>query len=259
VGERYFARRSLRSSQSAPRGILDSLSQYQQREQRLDHVAPSVRAFFEETSTLSLEIEPRWRAWAALFGWLWHGLARLLGQLCIPVVRSTIETELFALAGSIEGRSAARGVWRRYAGGRATMQVIVYSVLEEQGEGFMSASFPLPLSVLEGILRLECVDEDERALSGARLTSDRRPSRDRDPVGVFLHTPLGRVRLPLGESLTLWDAGSSKAPPALSARARATGATVVGLHEQRLFGAVMVQHWYWFRPARSAHGSGTGS
>lgn len=252
VGERYFSRRSLLSPAPAPRGILESLSQYGPQglhEQRVDRVAPTVRAFFEETSSLSLEVEPHWRAWAWLFGWLWHGFARFLGQLCIPVVRSTIETELFALAPSVEGRSAARGVWRRYAGGRATMQVIVYSVLEARGEGFMSASFPLPLSVLEGVLRLECVDEDDAALCGARLTSDRRSRRDGDPVGVFLHTPLGRVRLPLGESLTLWDARSSKAPPALAQRAKETGATVVGLHEQRLFGAIMVQHWYWFRPA----------
>lgn len=249
AGERYFARRSLLSTEPAPRGILDALSQYQQREQSLDRVSPAVRSFFEETSTLLLDVEPRWRWWALLYGWLWHLFAMVLGQLCIPVRRSQIETELFALSASFDGRSSARGVCRRYAGRRKVMQVIVYSVLEDGGEGFMSASFPLPLSVLEGVLRLECIDPDTHGETGARLTSDRRPAREQEPVGVFLHTPLGRVRLPLGESLSLWDARCSKAPRALTERAEARGATIVGLHEQSLFGAVMVRHYYWFRPA----------
>lgn len=247
VGPAHLRRWARGPDRGAPAGILDALSHYAQRGEPIDRVAPSVRAFFEQTASLSLEVEPRWRWWAAPLGWIWHAVASVLGQLCIPIVRSTIETTLFSLSLALADRSHARGVWRAYATNKKTMQVIVYSVLEDGGEGFMSACFPLPGAVLEGVLRLECIDRADDGTFGARLTSERRASRDGDPCGVYLHSRWGRVALPLGESLSLWDARASSAPSALREHPRSLGASVVGLHQQRLFGRVMVEHRYWFR------------
>ncbi len=253
MGPTFFARRGLAlRPQDAPDGIVESLDQYAQHGQALERIAPAVREFFLRTRSLALRIEPRWRWWAVVFGWAWHGAARVLGQLCVPVVRAEIVTEVLGLAERASGRRAARGVLRRYARSGAAMQVIVYGVYEDRGEGFMSACFALPGSALEGILRIECVDEDPRGLCGARLTSEPRAAREGDPVGVFLETRWGRMRLPLGETLTLWDARSPSAPKELTDPSRCwEGCTVVGVHEQRLFGAVMVRHAYWFRPANS--------
>ncbi len=252
VTERFFPRAGLLDATARPaRGILDELSQYGRGAQGLEHVADSVRSFFVRTAELALTIEPSWRWWARWYGAAWHAVSGLVGQLCIPVKRAEIETVLFALRSQIAGRVSARGVWRRYASSEKTMQVIVYSVLERAGEGYMSASFPLPGAVLEGVLRLECVGtEGEHGTWGARLTSDRRADVPDDPVGVFLHTRWGRVRLPLGESLTLWDARSKGAPSELTGDAMVAGSSLVAIHEQRLFGRVMVRHRYWFQPVK---------
>ncbi len=248
VGEAHL--RVLGAADSAAAGIVDSLERYAQEGQRLERVAPSVRAFFEQTASLALTIEPEWSWWARGYGRVWHALARRVGQLCIPVERSQIETMVTAPVATLRDRACLRAVVRRYESEPSkTMQAIAYSVLEANGEGMMSASFPLPGAVLEGILRLECIDEDDRGLCGARLTSDRRPSRASDPVGVFLHTRWGRARLPLGETLSLWDARSPRAPRALRESPDGERATVVGLHEQRLFGALLVRHRYWFSAA----------
>jgi hypothetical protein len=127
------------------------------------------------------------------------------------------------------------------------MQAIAYGVFEQDGEGFMSAAFALPGCVLEGVLRLErCAPG-----AGVRLTSEPRAGGDpRGQVtGVFLHTPFGRVRLPLSESLALWDAADPECPAELRADPSWAGSVVVGSHEQRLWGVALVRHSYWFSPA----------
>lgn len=250
VGERCWSRLD-RGGGERPEGIVDEVARYAPGGQAVSGVAPEVGDFFERTSSLVLEVEPGWAAWVVAFVWLWHGVAWVIGQLCLPVVRSTIETTLCALPADLPGRVGSRGLWRCYAGRRKTMQVVVYSLLEHDGERHMSAVFPLPGAALEGVLRFETVThdgDDGRVLAGARLTSHPRPGRAGDPVGVFLHTPLGCVRLPFDETLTLWAADAPHAPGALRAAAATRGDTLVGLHEQRLFGVVMGRHRYGFRP-----------
>ncbi|MBL8684869.1 MAG: hypothetical protein JNK05_37175 [Myxococcales bacterium] len=256
VGANFFRARGLdRPDSPAPSGIIDSMRDYGARDAASnasrDALAPSVRSFFEDTASLELWIEPRWAWWALPLAWVWHYVARWLGQLCLPVRPSRITTETIALDDRALGSPSVRGsraVIRRYDD-RACMQVLVYSVFDAGDQGMMLARFPLPWSVLEGVLRCEFIDEDQRGLRGARLTSE-----GHRETGVFLRFGRGasrRWRTQFGESLSLWDAQSDRAPAKLAARGPWKDATIIGLHEQRFMGLVIVRHSYWFRPIPS--------
>lgn len=251
VGAGFFRVRGLaRPDVHAPSGIIDAIDDYGARdaasEAARDALAPSARAFFEETTSLELWIEPRWAWWVLPFAWVWHYIARWLGQLCLPVRPSRITTETIALdeaALRAPNVRSSRAVLRRYDD-QTCMQVMVYSVFDAGDQGMMFARFPLPWSVLEGVLRCEFIDEDRRGLYGARLTSEGHPE-----VGVFFRFARGRRwRTPFGETLSLWDARSNRAPEPLTRSGPWKDATIVALHEQRFMGLVIVRHSYWFRP-----------
>ncbi len=246
IGADWFARSGLATTARAPRGLVDSLDDLAH-----DAVEPSrmdggMRAFFDDPASLDLLIEPSWRPPFRLFGRLWHRVARWLGQLCVPVDAATIAVETLALDGARDGRDKVRGVVRRYTDRPATMQVMAYGVVTRGGVGLMSAAFPLPGCNLTGHLRLDEVSRDGEVIDGARLTTRPRPGRA-DGTGVWLVTAVGRLPLPLEETLTLWSA-SSGARPADCEPSRWPGCTFVAVHEQRLCGALLVRHRYWFRP-----------
>lgn len=246
IGADWFARAGLTTTGQAPRGLVDSLDDLAHDAIEPSRIDRGVAVFFDDPASLELLIEPSWRSPFRLFGRLWHRLARRLGQLCVPVDVCTIAVETLALEGARDGRDKVRGVVRRYTDRAATMQVMVYGVVTRGGVGLMSAVFPLPGCNLTGHLRLDEVSREGEVIDGVRLTTRARPGRD-DGTGVWLVTAMGRLPLPLEETLTLWSA-SSAARPTDCDPARWPGCTVVAVHEQRLLGALMVRHRYWFRP-----------
>ena len=246
IGADWFARAGLTTTAPAPRGLVDSLDDLAHDAVEPSRVAPSLRVFFDDPASLDLLIDPSWQRPFRRFGRLWHRVARWLGQLCIPVDASTVAVETLALEGARDGRAKVRGVIRRYTDRAATMQVMAYGVVTKGGVGLMSAVFPLPGCNLTGHLRLDEVSRAGEAIDGLRLTSRARPGRD-DGTGIWLVAPIGRLPLPMEETLTLWSV-SSPARPAECDPARWPGCTFVAVHEQRLLGALLVRHRYWFRP-----------
>ena len=164
-------------------------------------------------------------------------------QLFLPLREATVRTRLLALDGARDGRARVRGVVREYEGTGRAMQVLAYAVHAARDGGYMSAALPLPLGNLAGLLRMEAIGEDAEGRLAVALTS-RAPSG-----GIWFATPLLALRLPLRETLSLWGAGTSCAPPDLDPSA-VPGCVLVGRHEQRLFGALVVSHDYWFYPRK---------
>jgi hypothetical protein len=205
-------------------------------------IHPHVRRFLERTGELDLRIRSRWSPWSRPVWRLARPLFGAVGQLVLPVREATIRTRLLALDTSRDGRRGARGVIREYADTGRPMQVFAYAVHDAPDGRYMSAAIPLPGGNLAGLLRLESIGADAEGRLAVRLTSRAQSG------GIWFATPLLAVRLPLRETLALWPAGFDCAPRELDP-SPVEGCVLVGRHEQRLFGALVVRHDYWFYPS----------
>lgn len=242
IGRDFFARRRALGSGPPPRGLADRLADLGNPGIDVAKIHPAVVPFFDDPGSLALRIRSRWRFPFSIGWWLARPFARWVGQLVLPRSRAEIVVEMLALDPQVDGRADARGVIRSYADG-SVMQVVAYATHARGEARYMHATFPVPGGHLAGVLRMDALGEDPSGLS-VELTSR---ARDGDDAAIWIVHPLGAVRAPLGESLRLWPAGSPLAPPDLDAEAIA-GATLVGRHEQRLFGMLLVAHDYGFRP-----------
>ncbi len=230
VGVDWFWRAGLaRDDLPAPRGLVTRFEALASPRARHAAVSPAVRAFFEDTAALELHVRSRWR-WP--FSWAWRAsrwLFTLVGQLRMPLDEARVDTRIVALDAAREGRDDARGVVRTTDGGEV-FQVFAYGVTSD---GAMSVAIPWPGGHLAGLLRLD--------VEGRAVTLSSRAD------GVWFVTPRASLRLPLEETLRFWPADDPDAP-----RDRAwPDATLVCRHEQRLFGAVVVEHTHTFRPQRA--------
>lgn len=239
IGDDFFARAGVTSGDAAPRGLVDRLEDLAARDAPVAHVPAAVRAFFEDPSSLELRVRSRWQrgfrlAWRAM-----RAVLGAIGQLCLPLEVAHVRTRMIALDGAREGRADARGVVRTYADTGAVFQVFAYGVATVKAAPLMSVAIPLPGGHLAGLLRLAV------GPTSVTLTS-RRASPD-DASGVWFVTRWLSLRLPFEETLRFW---SATAPDAPADDREWSDVTLVARHEQRLFGALVVEHAYQFRPLR---------
>jgi len=240
VGTDFFERaRALAAGSAPPAGIVDAIADLAHPGIDVERVHPHVRRFLERTGELDLHILSTWSAWARPLWRLARPLFDAMGQLVLPLHEATIRTRLLALDASRDGRPGARGVVREYADTGRPMQVFSYAVHEARDGRYMGAAIPLPLGNLAGLLRLEGIGQDAAGRLAVRLTS-RAPSG-----GIWFATKILAMPLPLRETLSLWPPGMEGAPRDLDPRA-VDGCVLVGRHEQRLLGALVVRHDYWF-------------
>ncbi len=234
------------STSSKPRGVVDALEDLRQPELDLARVHPHVRRFFEDTAGLELFIHTRWRGPFVVLWWLLRPLMCWFGQFVLPRREARILTRCFPLDRTRDGRPDARGVERFYGDTGEVFQVAAYATWEHAGVHHMHASFPMPFGQVAGLLRLDPLRADRQGLHGVTLTSRRRRGRPEDRARVWLL--IGRFALPspLGEQLSLWAPGAPDCP--VPANPACPDATILGCHEQRLFGVRFVRHYYWFRP-----------
>ena len=251
VGATFFEARGAVADPraDAPRGVVDRIAALASPGLAPEQVHPAIVTFFEDTASLDLYVRSEWR-----FPLLWRlvrPLMRAIGQFVLPVREAHILTRVVGLAEGSDGRDDARGVLRTYAGSGEVMQAVAYATLTRGEERFMSAAFPMPGGHVLGILRLEAVATSEAGqVVAVALTSKPAPQareRGSGPVGVWLVLAGLAVRSPFGERLALsaprdgddaadWDA------------TRGVTFTLVGRHEQSLFGLRFVTHRYGFAP-----------
>jgi len=239
IGRDFFERRGLRVEASdAPHGVVDSMSALAHPGIDAESVHPLVQVFFTRTDSLSLFIRSAWRFPFSLVWLVGRPILRLIGQFALPAKEATIDTRVYALDASKDGRSDVRAVIRTYADRDITMQAVAYATWQTGEKRFMSAAFPLPFCQLTGILRLDPSKDGE----GVTLTSDR---EDSDDAGVYLCIGSFAFRTPFGERFSLWPASSSVVSEHAKERA---DTTIIGVHEQFFWGMHVVTHHYWFGP-----------
>jgi hypothetical protein len=243
VGADFFARRgAIVARERAPTGVVDGIEDLRNPGIDPRRVDPAVVAFFEDTASLDLHIRSHWRFPFSIAWRLGRWFMRWVGQFVLPLEEARIVTQTFALDPERDGRSDARAVIRTYADSGEVMQAVAYATWERAGARYMSAAFPMPGGQMMGILRLDAITEDARAVV---LTSE---SKDGDDAGVWL--VLGStlaIPAPFGERLELWSAGMEGAPRT-SAPEGLPDPTILGRHEQRFFGVRFVTHDYRFWP-----------
>ena len=245
IGASYFERKGALAAgaHGAPRGLVDALSDLATPDVARA-IDPRVAVFFLDTGSLELHVRPRWSLPFLPGAILFRLVATLLGQLRLPLRPARVLTRLLALDGARDGRDGARGVLRVYDDG-SPMQVVAYAVSPVEGgapPAHMRVAFPVPFGVLQGFLALSLLDG-----GGAELASA--PSRGGG--GVWLSLGRRSFRSPFAEVMRLWPAGSPAVPPDLR-EAGDDGATIVGTHEQTLFGVRFVRYRYRFRPIAAA-------
>lgn len=247
VGLDFFDR-TAPSAAPAPGGLVDSIHDLARPGVDTTRVPDHVVAFFERTASLEMLVRPRWQRGFRLAARAFRALAARLGQLTMPLAPARILTRLAALDDRLDGRPGARACLRSYADDGLPMQVVAYAVCPSPAGPLMSVAFPFPLCTLNGLLRLDAAGLDPQRRLAVRLTSDPLPGLD-GSSGVWLVSRWFRLRLPLAETMWLWDADSPLVPPDLCPELF-PGTTLVSRHEQRFCGLLFARHSYYFRPLK---------
>jgi hypothetical protein len=213
IGPRFFDRTDAVAPGREVLGQLGSLDDFVHRTFVPAAVHPAVRDFYEHTASYELHLVPTWhfpfRTGGIIFAWI---ARRWLGQLELPTRAEgdeLVTTRLFAIRDEIDGRSDVRGYVRTYGEGTAARAnyVAAYSTHVAPDGRFLSAAFPLPHAVLVGVLRFD----DGPTPGSLALSSGPRPSEAGSDEGMFLVTPLGVLRLPVEEKISVWP--SNEGPP----------------------------------------------
>jgi hypothetical protein len=246
IGADFFQRRDVVvvATGQEPRGVVDRMSDLANPGIDIGQIHPDVVPFFEDTQGLDLLIHSQWRFPFSISWWFFRHVMRLVGQFVLPVKEARIATRAYALNPEKDGRTDVRAIIRTYEGTNDVMQAVAYATWQRGDSRYMSAAFPLPGGHVTGILRLDTVSEDNDGKLAVELTSTRRAG---DDAGVWLVLGSFAFPSPFGERLSLWAAAASNAPPEI-APSTLSGTTIVGRHEQRIFGFRFVTHHYWFRP-----------
>lgn len=258
VGAGFFEREGV-AAQGDARGLMDDLDAYARDGFDPSSVSEAVRDFYERTARWTLVVAPGWRPGWRWAGRVWQGLARRMGQLNLPwhprSLARAVSSRMVPLRAEVDGRERPRGWVRTYAAeGDAEPEpiyVAAYSSHAREGVRYMNIAFPLPGCNLTSALRM-----DARAQGGVSLSTlaTRRGRRDGDQ-GVYLVTRWGALRLPLDETIEVWDASldagweARLAPPE---GVRAEDVAVLATHDMWLLGMRYTRLVYFL--SRAAEG-----
>jgi hypothetical protein len=231
VGADFFERRALISTNTRVRGLVDDLGEFDSREFEAARVAPSIRAFYEDTATFDLRLFPRWHGAARRFARGYASLSARLEQVHYEPAGADgagIESRIVALDPAVDGRSGVRGWVRWYRDTGRAIYVAAYATHRDAQRVYMNIAFPLPAGNLASILRAE-----NQGADGLVLTSHPHPARP-GHEGVYFAMPMLPVRLPINETIWVWSVEDRTAPHDLVGRREPT-TVAVARHQVWLF------------------------
>ena len=230
-------------------GLVDDLGEYRRGDFPIDGLPPELRAFYEKTASHGLLVVPQWKPGFHLLSRLYKHISTRVGQMNLPLVPESdggrIHSEIVPLDDMRDGRSNVRAWIRTYETSGDAVYVAAYATHRHAGHTYMNIAFPLPGGNLTSILRLYLVDDDGDR-SGLALTSLRRPDVVGDE-GVYFATRWLTVRLPINETITVWEASSDEAERRFGHPAP-ENTTVAAQHEMWLFGKAFLALYYFIYP-----------
>jgi len=198
IGGDFFARIGAVSRDESPSGIVDRLEVHAHPRFDAASVHPDVRAFYEHTSTTSLEVTPTWSRPFRLPGRIWRRIARAIGQVALPIEAANddrVASEVVGLEEASDGRPGARGWIRTYASSGEALYVAAYAATPSFGRVLMNIAFPLPFSALISVLRFE----DGATPGSLRVTTCAESGDLVSDEGIYLATRFITFRLPMHE------------------------------------------------------------
>lgn len=203
VGAGFFAAHAPTRA-AAPAGLVDSLDVFDRTGFDSDRVDPAVREFYEETGRHTLAVTPTWRFPFRLIGRLWRAFGRSIGQLNLPATATAaMPGKVVAVEGEADGRAGVRGWVRQPSAGGPPLYVAAYATHRDpSGQVYLNVAFPLPWSNMTSVLR---VDHDPARAGGLVLTSCSKGQDDIGDQGIYWVTALGGIRLPLDETIRVWN------------------------------------------------------
>ncbi|WP_058367049.1 hypothetical protein [Haloparvum sedimenti] len=195
-----------------PAGELDDLGAFARPSFDPDAVAPAVRAFYERTGDYRMTYRVRWGRGFRLGARLVGPVTSRIRQLNLPGGGSgwrPLRGRFVAVDVPGDPREEVRGWVRENVAGEAVF-VALYGAHEADGERFVNVAVPLPGGNLSTVLRPRNVDGagDDGAESSDREDAVEWTTEGGGDPGLFLVTPVGAFRLPVGQRFVVRRADS---------------------------------------------------
>lgn len=211
VGSDYAERRGI-AGESVP-GEVDDMAVFDRPGFDADALHPDIRRFYEETADYEMVCAVRWHRGFRLGAALAAPVTSRIEQLNLPGPGADFELEsrIVSLPADADPREGSR-LWIRTRPDRrgrntddAAVFVAAYARHERGGETYTNIAVPLPGGNLSTVLRPDALPTD--AGTGVVFTTE----ASGDP-GLYLVTPLGPFRLPMGQRFRVYPADASEAP-----------------------------------------------
>lgn len=233
-----------RSGLSAPGeagGMVDGFSVFDGPDCDAARVDAGVRAFYERTGAYALRIEPTWEPGFRHGARLYAAVARRVEQMNFPVDErdpSRLSSVIVPVDDRADGRANVRAWIRTYDATGAAIYLALYATHRLDGRPYMNIAFPLPLTNLTSVLRVEpldVADPDGVCLSTRDVDDTKTGDVTPGDAGIYLRTPLAPLRIPMNESIRVWSDDMAAAFPA-DFPAGSGDADLFARHEVTLFG-----------------------
>lgn len=233
VGADYLERYDLVDDGNAT-GMVDSFSAFDGPSIEPSGIDTVVRAFYERTAHFDLHIEPTWRPGFRLVAGLYARLGRRVEQMNFPVDSrdpERLSSRIVPVHDGSDGRENVRAWIRTYDETGDAIYVALYANHELDDQTYMNIAFPLPLSNLTSVLRVEPLGVGNP--DGVRLST----KGDGD-AGIYVRTPIGPLRIPMNETIRVWASGMGEAFPD---GFDDDGSDLFARHEMSIFGRRFLQ------------------
>ena len=205
VGHDFFERSGLCSEESpssgpVPRGLCDSLNEFEGNGFNPDLVDGTVRQFYERTAEFELLIRADWSRVFSFPGRVYKRISRRMGQMNFPLgaesPESLMDSRILPLRDEMDGRTGVRAWVRTYRATGESIYAAAYSHHSFAGRTFMNIAFPLFGGNLTSILRLSHLADGSAGIALSSLPPAGGPPGDE---GIYFVLAGGGIRLPMNE------------------------------------------------------------
>jgi len=208
IGADFFKANHLINFENGRRkGLYDDFISLFQIEALRGSANQTIIRYFEDTSNVALVCQPRWLAGFKWLSLLVHYIGRRLGQLTLPLNGEVpiINSELHSLNKRAGLTTNPVSCIRTYEDG-TPMHVTSYSTHRISNRTYMNISLPIPLGQLHSILGINTIPGNSK-FTGLKLSSKSQQKLD---TGLWLDFKFFRIKIPLHETLEMWDSESPK-------------------------------------------------